>query len=86
MKTSLMIFKHYKLKPSFSIIKDDKTKDRVGVGVSPHLILADQLVLIWSNLNQFYLNDQTDLFWSFLIQFDPTWSDLTQFYLIWTKL
>jgi hypothetical protein len=34
MKTSLKIFKHYKLKPSFSIIKDEKAKakDKVGVG------------------------------------------------------
>ena len=32
-KTSLKIFKHYMLKPSFSIIKDDKAKDRAGVGV-----------------------------------------------------
>ena len=39
-KTSLKIFKHYKLKPSFSIIKDEKekakaktkAKDKVGVG------------------------------------------------------
>ena len=30
--TSLKIFKHYKLKPSFSIIKDEKAKDKVGVG------------------------------------------------------
>ena len=29
-KTSLKIFKHYKLKPSFSIIKDEKAKDKVG--------------------------------------------------------
>ena len=28
--TSLKIFKHYKLKPSFSIIKDEKAKDKVG--------------------------------------------------------
>ena len=38
-KTSLKIFKHYKLKPSFSIIKDekekDKDKDKVGVGACP---------------------------------------------------
>ena len=34
-KTSLKIFKHYKLKPSFSIIKDEKTKDKVGVGDKP---------------------------------------------------
>ena len=32
-KTSLKIFKHYKLKPSFSKIKDEKEKDKVGVGV-----------------------------------------------------
>ena len=31
-KTSLNMFKHYKLKPSFSIITDNKTKDRAGVG------------------------------------------------------
>ena len=34
-KTSLKIFKHYKLKPSFPIIKDNKTKDRAGVGDKP---------------------------------------------------
>ena len=33
--TSLKIFKHYKLKPSFSIIKDNKAKDRAGVGDKP---------------------------------------------------
>ena len=34
-KTSLKIFKHYKLKPSFSIFKDEKAKDKVGVGDKP---------------------------------------------------
>ena len=34
-KTSLKIFKQYKLKPSFSIIKDNKAKDKVGVGDKP---------------------------------------------------
>ena len=35
-KTSLKIFKHYKLKPSFPIMfKDSKTKDRAGVGDKP---------------------------------------------------
>ena len=34
-KTSLKIFKHYKLKPSFSIIKDEKAKDKVGLGDKP---------------------------------------------------
>ena len=34
-KTSLKIFKHNKLKPSFSIIKDSKAKDKVGVGDKP---------------------------------------------------
>ena len=33
--TSLKIFKHYKLKPSFSIFKDEKAKDKVGVGDKP---------------------------------------------------
>ena len=31
--TSLKIFKHYKLKPSFSKIKDEKAKDKVGVTI-----------------------------------------------------
>ena len=34
-QTSLKIFKHYKLKPSFSIIKDDKAKNKVRVGDKP---------------------------------------------------
>ena len=34
-KTSLKIFKHYKLKPSFSIVKDNKAKDRAGMGDKP---------------------------------------------------
>ena len=34
-KTSLKIFNHYKLKPSFSIIKDNKAKDKVGLGDKP---------------------------------------------------
>ena len=34
-KTRLKIFKHYKLKPSFSIIKDEKETDKVGVGDKP---------------------------------------------------
>ena len=47
-KTSLKIFKHYKLKPSFSIIKDEKEKDKVGVGVGdkpppPNLIKFDPI-------------------------------------------
>ena len=34
-ETSLKIFKHYKLKLSFSIIKDEKAKYKVGVGDKP---------------------------------------------------
>jgi hypothetical protein len=34
-KTSLKIFKHYKLKPSFPINKFNKKKDRAGVGDKP---------------------------------------------------
>ena len=46
-KTSLKIFKHYKLKLSFSIIKDDKAKDRAEMGDKSHLqIMANQLILI----------------------------------------
>ena len=47
-QTSLKIFKHYKLKPSFSITKDNKAKDRArGGGTSPPLqVSTDQLILI----------------------------------------
>ena len=35
-ETSLKIFKHYKLKPSFSIIKDEMTEDKDrGGGQAP---------------------------------------------------
>jgi hypothetical protein len=34
-KISLEILKQYNLKPSFSIIRDDKAKDRAGVGNKP---------------------------------------------------
>ena len=74
----MKIFKHYKLKSSFSIIKDDKAKDRAGVGAgwgtSPHpQILLDQLILIWPN---FYIS------FSF-VWFDPTWSNLVSYDPIW---
>ena len=72
-ETSLKIFKHYKLKPSFSIIKDDKAKDRAGVGdkpppssfvrsINPKLIQK----IIRTGLKQF----RFDLIWSILIQLD----------------
>ena len=51
-ETSLKIFKHYKLKPSFPImIKDNKKKDMAGVGwgTTPHpQVLSDQLIQILS--------------------------------------
>ena len=61
-ETSLKIFKHHKLKPSFSIInKDKKAKDRIGAGdkppppsinrsINPNMI---QLKSIIPNVNQF---------------------------------
>ena len=55
-QTSLKIFKHYKLKPSFSVIKDEKAKDKVGVGDKPpppsfnNLIKFDPIL---SSLSQF---------------------------------
>ena len=52
-KTSLKIFKHYKLKPSFSIIKDDKAKDRAGVGVGDKPPPPNFGRSINPNLNQF---------------------------------
>ena len=49
-ETSLKIFKHTnKLKPSFSIIKDNKAKDKAGVEDKPH----PQVFTIWSSLIQF---------------------------------
>ena len=99
--TSLKIFKHYKLKPSFSIIKYEKAKDKVGVGNKPppqsfnnlfkfHLVCLIQFDQVWSNLIQF------DPIWSSLIQFhpirsslcqvEPKWSNLIQFDPIWSNL
>ena len=43
-KTSLKIFKHYKLKPSFSIIKYEKAKDKVGVGDKPPPPIFNDLI------------------------------------------
>ena len=51
-KTSLKIFKHYKLKPSFSIIKDNKILDMAGVGDKPQFGRS-----INPNLNQFSFFD-----------------------------
>ena len=82
-KTSLKIFKHYKLKPSFPIIiKHNKTKDRAGVGdkppppsfvrsINPNFIQK----LIRTDITQF----RFDPIWSILIQLDLIWTD----YLIW---
>ena len=82
----MKIFKHNKLKPSFSMIKDNKAKDKVGVGNKPpppsfnNLIKFEpswtklvQFNTIWSNLNQFVQ------VWSNLFQFDQVWS-------IWSNL
>ena len=54
--TSLKIFKHYKLKPSFSIIKEEKEKYKVGVGDKPPPPSFNNLIKfdpIYSNLIQF---------------------------------
>ena len=57
-KTSLKIFKHYKLKPSFSIFKDEKANR--GGGQAPTLKFQ-QFDQVWSNLIKF------DPIWSNLI-------------------
>ena len=72
-KTSLKIFKHYKLKPSFPIIKDEK--DKVGVGDKPP---TTQVSTVWSSLIQF------DQVWANLIQFDQVWANLNQFVQVWS--
>ena len=82
-RTSLKIFKHYKLKPSFSIIKDEKAKNKVRVGNKPPPPSFNNLIKfdpIWSSLIQF------DQVWSNLIRFDPIWSILIQFIPIWSHL
>ena len=56
-QTSLKIFKHYKLKPSFSIIKDEKAEDKVGVGDKPPPPSFNKLIKfdpILPSLIQFY--------------------------------
>ena len=67
-RTSLKIFKHYKLKPSFSIFKDEKAKDKVGAP-TPKFQQFDQ---VWSNLIKF------DQVWSNLFQFDQVCAKLNQ--------
>ena len=64
------MFKHYKLKPSFSIIKDEKAKDKVGVGGKAPTQKFQQFDQIWSNL----------------IKFDPIYSNLFQFDQVCAKL
>ena len=54
----MKIFKHYKLKPSFSIIKDEKEKDKVGLGDKPPPPKFNELI-------------KFDPILSSLIQFDP---------------
>ena len=90
-KTSLKIFKHYKLKPSFSIIKDEKAMDKVGVGDKPPPPSFNNLIKfdpIWSNLIKFEPSwsnlIQFDQVWSNLFQSDPIWSNLIQFDPIWS--
>jgi hypothetical protein len=88
LKTSLNMFRHYKLKPSFLIIKDNKAKDRAGVGETQ--IMAGQLILIWPD---FYTSSnfvwtnfiQIMPIWFILIFFDPIWANSMQFDLIWSN-
>ena len=70
-QTSLKIFKHYKLKPSFSIFKDEKAKDKVGVGDKPPPPSFNKLMKfdpIWYNLIHY------DQIWPILDIFDLFWS------------
>ena len=82
----MKIFKHYKLKPSFSKIKDEKAKDKVGVGDKPPPPSFNNLIKfdpIWSSLFEpiepVFLN-QFDPIWTNLIQFEPILSDLNQIF------
>ena len=57
-ETSLKMFKHYKLKPSFSIIKGEKAKDKVGVALlyeSPKDSLGKCFVLLSIGTHQMKL-------------------------------
>ena len=97
-ETSLKIFKHYKLKPSFSIIKDEK--DKVGVGGQAPTQKFQQFEQVWSNLFQFdqvwsnliQINQirssliQIIPIWSSFIQFDQVLSNLFQFDQVWSNL
>ena len=56
------MFKHYKLKPSLPIIKDNKTKDRAGVGdkpLSPNLGRSINPIFIFST--NWIFKNQSDL-------------------------
>ena len=95
-QTSLKIFKHYKLKPSFSIIKNNKAKNKVRVGDKPpppsfnnlikfdpiwwRLIQSNPIWSRWSNLFQF------DQVCAKLDQVHPVWSNLIKSDPIWSNL
>ena len=83
----------YKLKPSFSMITDEKAKDKVWVGdkLPPqsfnNLIKFDPIWSSWIEFNLIYSNlIQFDPIWSSLIQCIPIWSNLIQFDQICAKL
>ena len=70
------MFKHYKLKPSFPIkFKDDKTKDKTGVGDKPQP--PSFVRSINPNSIQKLIRTEMDQF-----RFDPIWSILIQLDLI----
>ena len=87
------MFKNYKLKPSFPIIKDNKTKDRAGQGWAPPPNFGRSTPnfgrSINPNLIQFFFFHPTknlkinqnrfEPVSSDLILLDPIWSLLIQF-------
>ena len=91
------MFKHYKLKPSFPIIKNNKTKYRAGLFLiwynfsffhptGHQKINQNQFDPSCASVNQFgpILSNLNQII--YLIHLDLSWSNLNQFDLSWSEL
>ena len=79
-KTSLNMFKHFNLKRSFPIIKDNKTKDRAGVGDKPPLPNFCRSLFQFDTISFNCISkNQSESIWSKLIEFEPIWTNFIWF-------
>ena len=90
--TSLKIFKHYKLEPSFPIIRSINPNLMLFFHPSGYLsknqseLISTNFKSIWSKMTQFESIWTKKSTWSILIFCDPIWTNLIWFDLIWIDL